>query len=276
MTRVAERPTAAPPLGRVTLAGVRMDVAGGLGPKELLRPLLASQACQHVITANVDYLRLAAGDDRLREVVATAALVVPDGMPVVWAERLSGAAVSRRVTGHDLTWALAELSESEGLSLFLLGAAPGVAAKAAEALRRRHPAVRVAGVYSPPDSRYPFPEDEDRRMIQAVNSSGADALLVALGCPKQDLWLAAHRDELRASVAIGVGGVLDVLAGTRARAPRWLQAAGLEWLYRALQEPRRLLPRYGKDAVFVAALFARAALQRVSRPSRLNNERQPR
>jgi N-acetylglucosaminyldiphosphoundecaprenol N-acetyl-beta-D-mannosaminyltransferase len=263
VTGIADRPFATA-TARLSLAGVRMDAVNGLGPKDLLRPLLASARCQHVITANVEYLRRAAGDERLREVLAGAALVVPDGMHVVWAAKIAGAEVSRRVTGHDLTQALAEMSASEGVSLFLLGAAPGVADRAAAALRDRYPGVRIAGTYSPPDCPYPFPEGEDRRIVEAVNASGARALLVALGCPKQDLWLAAHGNDLKASVAIGVGGVFDVLAGTRRRAPGWAQTAGLEWVYRMMQEPRRLLPRYVKDALFVSKLFVGAAASRFS------------
>lgn len=263
MTQLAER-SATSHLRQVFLAGVRLDAAEDVGPTDLLRPLLGADSCQHVITANADYLRLAAGDPALREVVNSAAMVVPDGMPLVWAAKLSGTRVSGRVTGHDLTRALAELSAGEGISIFLLGAAPGVAEAAAGALKRGYPGARIAGVYSPPDCPYPFPEDEDRRMLEAVNDSGADALLVALGCPKQDLWLASHRGDLKAAVAIGVGGVFDVLAGNLSRAPRWAQATGLEWLYRMAQEPRRLAGRYLLDALFLVRLFAQTGLERVA------------
>ncbi|MEX0801661.1 MAG: WecB/TagA/CpsF family glycosyltransferase [Dehalococcoidia bacterium] len=263
MTRLADR-RAVPHLRPVFLAGVRLDAVEDARPADLLRPLLTAESCQHVITANADYLRLAAADPALREVVNSAAMVVPDGMPLVWAAKLSGARVSGRVTGHDLTRALAELSANEGASIFLLGAATSVAQAAAEALKRGYPGARIAGVYSPPDCPYPFPKDEDRRMLEAVNGSGADALLVALGCPKQDLWLGSHRGDLQASIAIGVGGVFDVLAGNLSRAPRWAQATGLEWLYRMAQEPRRLSGRYLLDALFLVRLFAQTGLERLA------------
>jgi N-acetylglucosaminyldiphosphoundecaprenol N-acetyl-beta-D-mannosaminyltransferase len=263
VTQLAERSAGSGALPRIHLAGVSLDAVFDFSAKELLRPLLGAPHCQHVITANADYLRLAAGNANLREVVNSAALVVPDGMPLVWAAKLSGASVSGRVTGHDLTQALAEISAAEGTSIFLLGAAPGVAHTAAATLEVRYPGARIAGVYSPPSSPYPYPADEDRRMLEAVNGSGAGALLVALGCPKQDLWIAAHRHELKPAVAIGVGGVFDVLAGNLTRAPKWAQRTGLEWLYRMAQEPRRLGGRYFLDAVFLLRLFAVTGLRRL-------------
>ena len=245
------------------LAGVRVDAVDGRGAKELLKPLLKEPDCQHVVTAHADYLRQAASDAGLREIINSAALVVPDGMPVVWAARVSGAPASKRVTGHDLVQALTDLSASDGASLFLLGAAAGVAELAAQKMKQRHPGVRIAGVYSPPICSYPFPEEEDRRIVETINASGADALLVAFGCPKQDLWIAAHRDDLNVSVAMGVGCVLDVIAGAVGRAPGWLQVVGLEWLYRLIQEPRRLWWRYLGDAAFLFLLICRTARLRL-------------
>lgn len=263
MKRIADRR-----LGRrypqMSLAGVRVDAVDGHGAKDLLRPLLEEPGCHHVVTAHLQYLRQAASDAHLRQIVNTAALVVPDGMPVVWAGKVSGAPVSQRVTGHDLVQALVELSASEGVSLFFLGAAPGIGEQAARSLRQRYPSVRIVGVYTPPICTYPFPEEANRRMVETINSSGADALLVALGCPKQDLWIAAHREELRVSVAVGVGCVLDVIAGATRRAPGWLQAAGLEWLCRLYQEPRRLWRRYLLDAAFLSRLLFRSALARLA------------
>ena len=247
--RLASRP-------RVSLAGVRVDAVNGDSVRDVLRVLLEERRCHQVVTLNLDYARQAASDPQLRQIINAAALVVPDGMPIVWAAKLSGAPISRRVTGHDLVQALVEHSALEGLSLFFLGAAPGVGEQAAANLRQRYPNVRIAGTYSPPLCPYPYPEEEDRYMVEAVNGSGADVLLVALGCPKQDLWIAAHQSELKPSLAIGVGSVLDVLAGAARRAPGWLQRAGLEWLYRLFQEPSRLWRRYLlQDAPFLIRLF---------------------
>ncbi|HVP05104.1 MAG TPA: WecB/TagA/CpsF family glycosyltransferase [Dehalococcoidia bacterium] len=252
---------------QLALGGIRIDAIESAGVDDLLRPLLRRPGPHHVITVNANYLRSAASNPRLQQVIEDASLVVPDGMPLVWAMKLRGARVGRRITGHDLTESLIRLSVSEGISLFFLGAAPGVAAEAAARVRRRHPAVSIAGVYSPPESAYPFPAGENERMISAINTSAADAVLVALGCPKQDLWLADNKHALNASLAVGVGCVLDVLAGGVSRAPGWVQSAGVEWLYRLYQEPRRLATRYARDAAFLSRVFVRGALE-ASRPGR--------
>lgn len=247
----------------IRMAGVRVDAVRERTAAELVQPLLARPGCDHVVTANLEYLRQASRDARLKEIINDASLVVPDGMPVAWAARLFGAPASRRLTGHDLVEALAELSAAQGVSLFLLGGAPGVAQAAARELRDRYPDVRIAGTYSPPIHPYPFPEREDREMVDRVNASGAAAVLVALGCPKQDLWISDHRHQLRPSLAVGVGCVLDVIAGVRSRAPRWLQALGLEWLWRLGQEPGRLWRRYLLDAAFLLTLISRRARGRL-------------
>ena len=253
---------------RLSLQGVRVDVVDGFDVKELLRTLLDEPGCHHVVTANMHYVRRAVSDSRLREVLEAASLVFPDGVPVLWAARALGARTTQRVTGHDLTNALAELSAAGGVPIFLMGAAPGVADRAAESLQRIHPNVRIAGTYSPPLSSHPFPEEEDKRMVDVVNRSGAAALLLALGCPRQDIWIADHREQLRVSVAVGVGCVLDVLAGELGRAPGWLQALGLEWLYRLSQEPGRLWRRYLLDAAFLARLMGGGVGSRLLRRRR--------
>lgn len=253
----------------IKIDGIRVDTVTRDNARGLLTAFLQQQGCHHVVTANIDYMRQARIDPRLRSIINSSALVVPDGMPIVWIARLLGAPITERVTGHDLVHSLIELSTSDGLSLFFLGAAPGVAERAASNLRRLYPKISIAGVYSPPAYPYPFPEDEDRKMIDAVNSSDADALLVALGCPKQDFWIAAHRHHLKPSIAIGVGSVLDVLAGAVSRAPTWLQSSGLEWIYRLSQEPRRLSQRYLlHDLPYVLSLLHFGIKVRLARSQR--------
>jgi N-acetylglucosaminyldiphosphoundecaprenol N-acetyl-beta-D-mannosaminyltransferase len=169
---------------------------------------------------------------------------------------------SVRTTGHDLAQAALEVSAVYGLSVFFLGAAPGVGELAAATARREFPGVSIAGVYSPPHAPYPYETEENAGIVDQINRSGADIVLVALGCPKQDYWIADHAAQLRASIAIGVGCVFDVLAGSVGRAPKAMQSAGLEWLYRLHKEPRRLLGRYARDSMFVARLALREALNR--------------
>lgn len=258
---------------RLSLAGVRVDLVDTPSSMDLLRPLLVEGGVHHISTANLDYVRQATVNPDLRRILDDAAVVVPDGMPVLWAAKLLGQRIPRRTTGHDLVEALLKHSASDGISLFLLGSARGVGEQAAINARKRYPGVQIVGVYSPPLRPFPFPKDEDDEMVKAVNMSGADVLLVAFGCPKQDLWIDAHRHELRVSVAIGVGSVLDVMAGVTRRAPNWLQAAGLEWLYRLTQEPGRLWRRYlVHDIPFLMRLLVMAASARYTTPRGSRNE----
>jgi N-acetylglucosaminyldiphosphoundecaprenol N-acetyl-beta-D-mannosaminyltransferase len=253
-----------PPAGvrRVELGGVRVDALQSPDLRELLYHLALSPGASHIATVNVEYLRRARKDSRLREIIRTSAVAVPDGTPVTWLLGLSKGARSIRATGHDLAKAAFELSSVYGLSLFFLGAAPGIGERAAAAARQMHPGISIAGIHSPPHSPYPFPPADTDHAIRLINESGADIVLAAFGCPKQDYWLADNLSRLEAKVAIGVGCVFDVLAGSVGRAPRIMQKSGLEWLYRLRQEPRRLLGRYTRDGLYVAGLALSETLGR--------------
>ena len=168
-------------------------------------------------------------------------LVQPDGMPLVWLGRASGLAVER-VCGPDFMPALIEQSISRGRSHFFYGGAPGVPEALAARLSARFPGLKIAGTLSPPFR--PLSVEEGRQIVKRINSSAADYVWVGLGTPKQDLWLAAHRESLRAPALLAVGAAFDLLAGKRRRAPRWMQRTGLEWIYRLATEPRRLARRY--------------------------------
>lgn len=196
----------------------------------------------HVVTVNMDFLRLARADAEFRAAVNEADLVVPDGVPVVWLSRLLDEPLLERVTGVDILERGAELAAARGYRIFLLGAEPGVAAAAAAELRARWPALQIAGTYSPPVG--PFTPDEDARMVAHIRTARPDLLFVAFGAPKQELWIRRHLDVLGAPVCVGVGGAFNFVAGRVRRAPTWMQRAGLEWAYRLSQEPRRLWRRY--------------------------------
>lgn len=210
-----------------------------------------------VMTVNVDFLRLSYQDAAFRNLINTSDLVVPDGMPLLWASRLLGDALPERVTGVEMISACARLAVERGYSIFLLGAKPGVARDAAAALKRRYPGLRIAGTYAPPVG--PFSPDEEMRMVRMIQELRPEMLFVAFGAPKQDQWIRKHLGRLGVPVCMGCGASLDFLAGRVKRAPLWMQLHGLEWLYRVGQEPTRLWKRYFIDDL---PIFMRMMAQR--------------
>lgn len=206
-----------------------------------------------IATVNADFVVKARQDPELRRILQESDMATADGMPLVWGARLLGMPLNGRVTGADLVPTLAERAAQEGYSIFLLGAAPGVAARAAEVLTERHPGLKIAGVLSPPKASV---LEMDPGIIDAVRAAKPDILLVAFGSPKQEKWIAMHAPDLQVPVAIGVGGTLDFIAGQTKRAPQWMQRTGLEWVFRLLQEPRRLFRRYVSDMLGFIPFFA--------------------
>jgi N-acetylglucosaminyldiphosphoundecaprenol N-acetyl-beta-D-mannosaminyltransferase len=199
-----------------------------------------------VATANVDFLKNAMQDHRLRDILCSCEMIVPDGMPVVWMSRLIGTPLKERVSGIDLVERLADVASRRGYGVFLLGASESSSHRAAKVLKHRYPDLRIVGRYSPqPQSLEKMDHEE---ILRRIEEARPEILLVAFGNPKQEEWIAMHRDRLNVPVCIGIGGSLDVLSGTMNRAPAWMQRNGLEWLHRTLQEPKRLAMRYAADA----------------------------
>jgi N-acetylglucosaminyldiphosphoundecaprenol N-acetyl-beta-D-mannosaminyltransferase len=213
-----------------------------------------------ILTLNTDHVVHLRRNGAFRSAYRRATLVVPDGMPVVWTSRAAGLALPERITGTDLAEALVQRAAGEGWRLFLMGGQPGVADRAAERLRQRFPALRVAGTASP-EWGFESSAAGVARLVQTINDAGTDLLLVSLGTPKQELWLAAHLERLRCRCAVGIGSGLDYHAGRMRRAPPWMRRAGLEWLWRLLHEPRRLWHRYLVDALAFVPVAARQILE---------------
>lgn len=188
-----------------------------------------------VVTSDTPSIVRAQDDAEYQEIVRDADMVTADGRGVVWMARVLGLPVSERVSGVDLMEKICERAEEKGYAVYLLGSAPGVAEEAAEQLRSRCPGLQVVGTHH----GYFAPEEEPE-VVRAIAEAKPDILFVALGAPRQEKWIRRHMSELRVPVALGVGGSLDVLAGRVGRAPAWMQRMGLEWLYRVLQQPKRL------------------------------------
>jgi N-acetylglucosaminyldiphosphoundecaprenol N-acetyl-beta-D-mannosaminyltransferase len=204
--------------------------------------------CHYVVTPNVDHALLFQERPEMREAYSRASLVLADGHPVVWVSRLLGRPVPERVPGSDVTPALFDAGRADlPLDVFLLGAGPGVAERAAVSVRARYPHVRVVGTYSPPLGFERDP-DENERILKLLEESRPNVLVVGLGAPKQELFVYRNLERLGfIPVALCVGATIDFLAGARPRAPGWMQDVGLEWIHRAFSEPKRLLPRYARN-----------------------------
>jgi N-acetylglucosaminyldiphosphoundecaprenol N-acetyl-beta-D-mannosaminyltransferase len=227
---------------RVEFAGTLIDLVDRSAAVDRIRGLLSSGRAHQIVTVNLDFLSIASRDARFQQTINAADLAVPDGMPLVWLSRLKGQPLTERVTGVDLVDECCAIAAERQVGVFLLGAAPGVADKAALELQRRHPRLQVVGTYSPAVGD--LDERENARIVQRVRDAAPGFLFVALGAPRQDLWIHDHLAQLGVPVAMGVGCVLDLLAGAVTRAPAWMQHAGLEWAYRLAHEPGRLWRRY--------------------------------
>lgn len=223
--------------------GLPVDAVDMAGALARLRSAIETRQQAQVVTLNAEMAMLGIEDPAFRTVVEQAGLVVPDGAGVVWALRRSGQPVGR-LPGIELTQALLREAEDEGWGVYVLGASPEVNAGALAVIRERHPRLRIVGAR---DGF--FTAEHEDEILSSIRSAAPDILLVALGVPRQEHWIARHQGPLGVSVAIGVGGSLDVMAGKVRRAPVWMQRLNLEWLYRLLKEPwrwRRMmaLPRF--------------------------------
>ena len=215
----------------------------------------ADGRARQVATVNVDFVvntlswRLKnIRHPELLDILRRADLVTADGMPLVWISRLLGVPLKERVTGADLTPKLAEEAAKRQKSIFFLGGKGDVGQKAAHVLKHRYHDLKIAGVYSPfvhvDGEAIVSAEEQDAAVIERVNSSGADMLLIGFGNPKQEVWFHRNRDKLKVPVSIGIGGTFEFIVGSVSRAPEWMQKAGLEWIYRITQDPKRLIKRY--------------------------------
>ena len=233
------------PLAPVTRAELVAEVAG----------LVRARRPSFVVTASTHYAMLSAREPRLRAINDQAAFVVADGAPLVWASRLNGTRLPERVAGSDLIFDLCALSAREGFRVFLLGAAEGVAKAAAERLVARYPGLVIAGTECPP---YHKPSAlEHAALIARVRATKPDILFLAFGQPKGEFWLSENLEALGIPVCVQIGASLDFASGRVPRAPRVFQKVGLEWAWRMSLEPRRLVPRYTQNALFILGRVVR-------------------
>lgn len=211
--------------------------------------IIASRGGRYFITANLNYLMLSNQQPELAAVNRTADAIIADGYPIVIRSQAQRGPLPCRVAGADMIVELAKLSADRGYRMFFLGAAPGVAVKAAAKLQSMFPELQVAGCCSPPFRA--LSQVEHQELLAEINDSKADILLVAFGQPKGERWIHDNYRRLQVPLSIQLGASFDFLAGTATRAPAFWQGIGCEWLYRSLSEPRRLAPRYLQNIAFL-------------------------
>ena len=219
-----------------------------------IEQLILSKEPSYVVTPNVDHIVKLETDMEFQEVYKEADLILVDGMPLVWLSNLTETKIKEKVSGSDLFPEVCNLAAQKGYKLFLLGAAQGVAAKAAINLKNKYKGLEIVGTYSP---SYGFEKDENeiKEIIEMINKVKPDILAVGLGAPKQEKFLYKYKKDLNVPVSLAIGASIDFEAGNITRAPKWMQKCGLEWFYRLCKEPKRMFKRYIIDDLKIIKIF---------------------
>ena len=238
---------------RVNILGVPVDMVDKEQASAVFAEIFSQPGCSMIVTPNSEIVQNASKDEELRSLIASADLIIPDGIGLVYASKVMGCPLSERVTGIDFLESIIARLAQTGESIFFFGSKPGVADEAADRMKKKYPGLRVAGT----QNGY-FQPEEEALIVKQINESGADFLCVALGAPKQERFIAQHRDEFTSvRGAIGVGGSLDVWAGNLKRAPEFYRNHGLEWLYRFIQQPTRFKRMLTLPVFMLRVIFRR-------------------
>ncbi len=227
------------PFDRVTLEQAVEQIAN----------LVMRRVPSYVITANLNYAMLHHRQPDIRPITAAAALILADGQPIVWRSRLTNNPLSERVAGSEMIYRLAETARDRGFRIYFLGGEPGVANRCASKLVELYPGLQIAGIESPPFRK--LSNEEQTHQDARIRDAKTDILLVAFGQPKGERWIYENYRRLGVPVSIQLGASFDFIAGTAQRAPQIWQTIGMEWAYRMLSDPKRLVPRYASNATFL-------------------------
>lgn len=210
----------------------------------------------YVVTPNVDHIMKLQKDAEFARIYQKADLILADGKPILWFAKGMGTPIVEKVSGSDLFPRVCEMAAMEDLRVFFLGGNEGVAQKAADKLCEKHPALQIAGVYSPPIG-FEKDETEMNHICSMIREASPDILFVGLGAPKQEKFFDAIKERVSVPVALHIGASFDFVAGTIKRAPKWMRSVGLEWFYRMCKEPKRMMKRYLIDDMQVFGLYFR-------------------
>lgn len=216
--------------------------------------LICERKNSYIVTPNMDHIVLLEKDELFKEVYDNADLVLTDGKPLLWIARRMGTPIKEKISGSDFFPEMCKLAAEKGYSVFILGAAEGVADKAAENLMEKYDRLQIVGTYSPPIG-FEKDDDEVKNIIDNINKSKADILAVALGSPKGEKFIYRIRENISAALSISIGATIDFEAGNVKRAPKWMADCGFEWLFRITQDPGRLIKRYWNDAISIVPIM---------------------
>lgn len=208
--------------------------------------LIQKKNCSYVVTPNVDHIVRLEKDEELQKVYKNASLILTDGKPLIWISKWYKTPIKEKISGSDLFPRVCQLAANRNYTMYLLGAAEGVAETAARNLMKKYPGLNIVGTYSPPFG-FEKNEQEMNKIKTQIQDVHPDILIVGLGCPKQEKFMYYHCKELGVPISFGLGASIDFEAGNIKRAPRWMSNHGLEWLYRFSKEPKRLFKRYFVD-----------------------------
>lgn len=214
---------------------------------------------KYMLTVNVDHIVKMQNDEEFNYVYKNADYITADGVPIIWASKLLKKPIKEKLSGSDILPTILPLAEKKQYKLFFLGAAEGVAERAANNIRKKYKNIKIVGTYSP---SYGFEknEEENKKIIEMIRNANVDILFVGVGAPKQEKWIAKYKDQYNVPLSIGVGATFDFIAGNAKRAPKWMQNAGLEWFWRFIQEPKRLFKRYFIDDMKFISIFIKEYL----------------
>lgn len=210
--------------------------------------LIQKKNCSYVVTPNVDHIVRLEKDEELQKVYKNASLILTDGKPLIWISKWYKTPIKEKISGSDLFPKVCELAANKNYTMYLLGAAEGVADTAARNLMKKYPGLNIVGTYSPPFG-FEKNEQEMNKIKAQIQNVHPDILIVGLGCPKQEKFMYYHCKELGVPISFGLGASIDFEAGNIKRAPKWMSNHGLEWLYRFSKEPKRLFKRYFVDDI---------------------------
>ena len=264
LTAAASAPSVAADIPTLDILGVPLALTDYPGAMDAFDAMIASRERGYVCAVSVHSLTVALDDPEMAAVFRGARMVLPDGMPVVWAANMLGASLRGRVYGPEVMLRYSERCAERGHRVWLYGGRDqGSLAQLALNMRRRNPGINIVGGYSPPFRS--MTDEEEDALVAQINAARPDVLWVGIGAPKQEKWMARMRDRLDVPVMCAVGAAFDFHAGRVSQAPAWMQQRGLEWIYRLAQEPRRLLPRYVYSNPRFVLAFARQYLRERTR-----------